>query len=33
MLRDHSLFMTGVGWQKKGVGHEVFFIERGGGGT
>jgi hypothetical protein len=23
--------MTGVGWQKKGVGHEVFLTEKGGG--
>ena len=25
---DHSLFMTGVGWQKKGVGHKVFLTEK-----
>ena len=30
-VRDHSLFMTGgPGWQKKGVGHEVFLTEKGG---
>ena len=29
-LRDHSLFMMGGGLGKKGVGHEVFFSERGG---
>jgi hypothetical protein len=30
LVRDHSLFMTGGGLAKKGVGHEVFFSERGG---
>ena len=29
-LRDHSLFMTGGGLAKKGVGHEVFLTEKGG---
>ena len=28
-LRDHSLFMTGGGLAKKGVGHEVFLTEKG----
>ena len=32
-VRDHSLFMTGGGLAKKGVGHEVFLTEKGGGGT
>jgi hypothetical protein len=30
MERDHSLFMTGGGLAKKGVGHEVFLTEKGG---
>ena len=30
-IRDHSLFMTGGGLAKKGVGHEVFFTVKGGG--
>ena len=29
-IRDHSLFMTGGGLAKKGVGHEVFLTEKGG---
>jgi hypothetical protein len=30
VVGDHSLFMTGGGLAKKGVGHEVFFTEKGG---
>ena len=30
-VRDHSLFMTGGGLAKKGLGHEVFLTEKGGG--
>ena len=30
IIRDHSLFMTGGGLAKKGVGHEVFLTEKGG---
>jgi predicted nucleic acid-binding Zn finger protein len=30
-VRDHSLFMAGGGLAKKGVGHEVFLTEKGGG--
>jgi hypothetical protein len=33
LLTMHSLFMTGGGLAKKGVGHKVFLTENGGRGT